>query len=254
MTEEHAILEAGAAAPARSIAAWVRDHDERWTFVVLYLGLAIGLTMFVSLFWLVAVAGLHFALELYRQAHAGRSRWEVVGQALWEVKLDVGLVLLALTLVLYIDMVLGLLGLQSAARAAAVTRAGARLGSRAAAWERNIRTFLLTIDEMVRVAHAAVMVRKRGGSRAAGREIRAAGREIRAAKAAKAAVAERVVPVAHRRPSEGWRGQWGTADWIGLGLVVAGILLMLLAPFLTPHDAGSATAALLAELRPIPPS
>jgi hypothetical protein len=142
---------------------WVRDHDERWSFVVLYLGLAVGLSVFVSLFWLLVVGAVHFALECGRQAHYRNGRVEVIGHALWEVKLDIGLILLALTLVLYIEVVLGLLGIQSAARAAAATRAGARLGTRAAAWERNIRTFLLTVDEMARIAYAAWLVRK-GGS------------------------------------------------------------------------------------------
>jgi hypothetical protein len=163
---------------------WVRDHDERWSFVVLYLGLAVGLSVFVSLFWLLVVGALHFALECGRQAHFREGGVEIVGHAMWEVKLDVGLVLLALTLVLYIDVVLGLLGLQSAARAAAVTRVGARVGSRAAAWERTIRTFLITVDEMARIAYAAVLMRKGGSGavqRGAADEARAEAREAAAA-------------------------------------------------------------------------
>ncbi len=144
-----------------SLRDWVRHHDESWIFVVVYLGLAVGLSVFVSLFWLVVVAGLHFILEIFRQRFYRVGRKSVVLHALWEVKLDVGLVLLALMLVLYIDLVLGILGIQSAARAAAVTRAGARVGTRAAAWERNLRTFLLTVDEMLRIGHAAVLLRRK---------------------------------------------------------------------------------------------
>ena len=155
----HVALSADGRTP--SLREWVRDHDESWIFVVLYLGLAVGLSVFVSLFWLVVVAGLHFLLELVRQRHYREGPRSVVLHALWEVKLDVGLVLLALTLVLYIEVVLGILGIQSAARAAAVTRAGARVGTRAAAWERNLRTFLLTVDEMARVVHAGFMLRQK---------------------------------------------------------------------------------------------
>jgi hypothetical protein len=144
-----------------SLRDWVRDHDESWIFVVVYLGLAVGLSVFVSLFWLVLVAGLHFLLEIFRQRFYRADRKSVVLHALWEVKLDVGLVLLALMLVLYIEVVLGILGIQSAARAAAVGRAGARVGARAAAWERNLRTFLLTVDEMIRVGHAGVLLRRK---------------------------------------------------------------------------------------------
>jgi len=155
----HVALSADGRTP--SLREWVRDHDESWIFVVLYLGLAVGLSVFVSLFWLVVVAGLHFLLELIRQRHYREGPRSVALHALWEVKLDVGLVLLALTLVLYIEVVLGILGIQSAARAAAVTRAGARVGTRAAAWERNLRTFLLTVDEMARVVHAGFMLRRK---------------------------------------------------------------------------------------------
>jgi signal transduction histidine kinase len=240
---------------------WVRDHDERWSFVVLYLGLAVGLSVFVSLFWLLVVGALHFALECGRQAHFREGRLEVLGHALWEVKLDIGLVMLALTLVLYIDVVLGLLGLQSAARAAAVTRAGARLGTRAAAWERTIRTFLITVDEMARIAYAAVTIRKNAGAarRGAGSGSGAEGAERLQAEAlraealqAEAAAVRAAEAAGPPDPGLGWRGAWGMADRIGLALVVAGLTLMLVAPFLTAHDWGTAAATLLEELRPFP--
>jgi hypothetical protein len=241
---------------------WVRDHDERWSFVVLYLGLAVGLSVFVSLFWLLVVGALHFTLECGRQAHFREGRLEVLGHALWEVKLDIGLVLLALTLVLYIDVVLGLLGLQSAARAAAVTRAGARIGTRAAAWERNIRTFLLTVDEMARIAYAAVTVRRNASGAfrgAAGSGAGAEGAEMLQAEALRAAALQAEAAAVRAAeaagppdPGLGWRGAWGLADRIGLALVVAGLTLMLVAPFLTAHDWGTAAATLLEELRPFP--
>jgi hypothetical protein len=245
---------------------WVRHHDERWSFVLLYLGLAVGLSVFVSLFWLLVVAGLHFVLECGRQAHHRDGRAEVVSQALWEIKLDLGLVLLALTLVLYIDVVLGLLGIQSAARAAAVTRTGARLGSRAAAWERNIRTFLLTVDEMARLAYAAVMVRKgeRGAAKArverpdppaeivdapvadTGAENVAEPTDAPVAATAR----ETVVEPRASAQNQGWRGSWGIADRVGLVLVASGVALLLAAPVLTPHDWGTALTTILAELSP----
>jgi hypothetical protein len=238
--------------------SWVREHDERWSFVLLYLGLAVGLSVFVSLFWLLVVAALHFLVECWRQSFHRSSAGEVVAHALWEIKLDVGLVLLALTLVLYMDVVLGLLGLQSAARAAAVGRAGARIGARAAAWERNVRTFLLTIDEIVRIGYAGYLVR-RGRTGVAGSASRpadaAAAAEAAAAAAATeaaaaAAAAARAAEPAPAGPGAGWRGRWGIADRIGVVLVAAGMLLLLAAPFITPHDFASAAEALRLELRP----
>lgn len=314
-----------------SLREWIREHDERWLFVVVYLGLAVGLSVFVSLFWLLAVGALHFVLEIFRQAHYRDGKRNVFLHALWEVKLDIGLILLALTLVLYIEVVLGLLGLQSAARATAVTRAGARLGSRAAAWERNLRTFLLTVDEMARIVYAAVMLRSRGaaggkegqaesdledvvgaeleavagteadgveletveleavaGAERAGVELAGAGAERTAAERAGAGGEETeqhaATPATRARPADPdpapgaevadsdpapaaestdpepvlaalppiWRERWGMGDRIGLALVVVGVLLMVAAPYVTPHDWGTATQVLLAELRPFP--
>jgi hypothetical protein len=238
---------------------WVREHDERWSFVVLYLGLAVGLSVFVSLFWLLVVGGLHFVLECGRQAHYRDGPLEVVGHALWEVKLDVGLILLALTLVLYIDVVLGLLGIQSAARAAAVTRAGARIGSRAASWERILRTFLVTVDEMARIAYAAVLMRKGAPVAASAADSTAdstngpeAAASVVVSAEEEAASSAESAPAVARTPGLGWRGEWGMADRIGLALVVTGITLMIAAPYITAHDWGTAAATLMEELRPFP--
>jgi hypothetical protein len=293
MTSASAPASTGAPQPP-TLREWVRTHDERWLFVVLYLGLAVGLSIFVSLFWLVVVAALHFALELFRQRHYRADRRSVVLHALWEVKLDAGLVLLALTLVLYIEVVLGILGVQSAARAAAVSRAGARMGTRAAAWERNLRTFLLTVDEMVRVGHAGYMLRKKrreaqlrqGGSdeSATASDAPAASADAASAKAtpgeapseasssgdatppASLAGDEGSDPGAPGDPPDGapplrlsprphaWNGPWKLGDRIGVGLVVAGVVMILVAPWITPHDWGSALAALAEELRPFPGS
>lgn len=155
--------------------AWVRNHDESWIFVGIYLGLAVGLSVFVSLFWLVVCGIFHLALELLRQAYYRDTISSTFLHALWEIKMDVGLILLALTLVLYLEVVLGLLGLQSAARAATASRAahaasragsraahaGARAGSSASAIEQWVRGFLLAVDEMARVAYATLVVRKK---------------------------------------------------------------------------------------------
>lgn len=155
---------------------WMVHHDESWLFVAIYLGLAVGLSVFVSLFWLLVVALFHLLLEVVRQAYYRDTAGSVLLHAFWEIKMDLGLILLALSLVLYLEVVLGLLGLQSAARAAAVgrvTHTGVRAGSRAAqsatravggggsAIEQWIRGFLLTVDDMVRVLFAILLLRER---------------------------------------------------------------------------------------------
>jgi len=319
---------------------WVRTHDESWIFVILYLGMAVGLSVFVSLFWLVLVAGLHFALEVFRQRFYREGGRSVFLHALWEIKLDIGLVLLALMLVLYIEVVLGILGVQSAARAAAVSRAGARIGTRAAAWERNLRTFLLTFDEMIRIAHAGVLMNRRrkkgkaavgggaGAAAAASSEtpsgtvavaasseasedaIEASAVEAMTAPSAascdvpdqvlsgdaadaEAEDAEEPTPAVpadgadpggaeaevgaappeeaapppepeltglpefskiHGSLPDAWSIGWKTSDRIGVALLVVGVIFILAAPLLTPHDWATAAEALAEELRPFPGS
>lgn len=167
--------------PTGGLGGWIKHHDEHWLFVLIYLGLAVGLSIFVSLFWLVVVVAFHLVLELVRQAFYRETYPSVILHALWEIKMDVGLVLLALTLVLYIEVVLGILGLQSAARAAAASRAvhagsraGSRAGATASAAEQWVRGILLAFDEMARVTYATIMMKKGNGEEEAA-EARAEG-------------------------------------------------------------------------------
>lgn len=252
---------------------WVRHHDESWLFVAIYLGLAVGLSVFVSLFWLVVVAAFHFALELARQSYEWERPGDVVAHALWEVKLDIGLVLLALTLVLYIEVVLGILGLQSAARAGAATHL-VRGSSRAAALEHWVRAGLLAVDELLRVSYAAFLMCRRdeARSRASGSP---AARALPLRESDPDAGGPTVVgpvparsdagdvgtapapyratpPPGTRSGAPAWEGTWGIADHIGLITVALGIILILAAPYLTPHEWDTAMAAMLRELRPIP--
>lgn len=289
MNLQHAqVSRSNAPAAVPGLREWIRDHDDKMVFVVLYLGLSVGLSIFIGLFWLVVVVALHFLLECIRQAHHWRDRRAVLLHALWEVKLDIGLVILAFTLVLYIEVVLGLLGVQAASRVAVASRAGARIGVRAAAWERNIRTFLLTVDEMARIGHAAVLYRGRrltGGAVAATANAGNAGNARNAGNAEHASAARTAAPPSAPAPTAAaaaatattatpatpaptaaartanvpplrpaWRQPWGWADRIGVTLVVAGVSLILIAPLITPHDVGSAITTLLEQLHPFPPS
>jgi len=240
-------------APVGGIGGWIKHHDEHWLFVLIYLGMAVGLSIFVSLFWLLVVVAFHFALELIRQAFYRKTYSSVLLHALWEIKMDLGLVLLALTLVLYIEVVLGILGLQSAARAAAASRAvhvGARTGSRAGASvtaaEQWVRGILLAFDEMARVTYATIMMKKgKGGADGEPAE----GDQPPAS--ADATPEPEQAPLEHM-PDPAWGGTWGMADHIGLAMVVVGLILLLAVPHLTIHDWSTALITLLEELQPLP--
>jgi hypothetical protein len=208
------------------VRTWIEEHDHSWLFVGVYLGLAVVLSVFVSLFWLVFMAAVHLLLECIRHYRPGWGARDILTHSLWEVKLDFALVLLALALVLYVDVVLGVLGIQSAARAAAVTRAGAKTVTRMAAWERYLRGFLVTIDEIVRISRAAVLLRR-------GRPVRVATAEARG-------------------PMFPWAGPWGIGDRVSLGLIAICILLIAATPLLTHYDWNQTLTSLIIELRPFP--
>jgi hypothetical protein len=210
--------------PTSGLRQWIIEHDERWLFIVLYIGLAVTLSVWISLFWLVAVVAGHGVLEWIRQSHLHQSRRMVLVETLWELKLDIGLVLFALALALYMDLVLGVVGLQSAARLGAAARGGARF----AAWERAIRGVLLSVDDMAQVARAVTVNR----GQADGEE------EAPSWMAAS--------------PWGSWQGSWGKGDWIALSLNVLCLLLILVSPLLTAHTPASALATMLTELHPWP--
>jgi hypothetical protein len=226
--------------------AWILQHDDRWSFIALYVGLAVVLSVWISLFWLVALVAVHFGFECVRQAAAGARGAEVYALAGWEVKLDVALVLFALVLSLYMDVVLGVLGLQAAARAGAAANASLRAGGRVLAWERALRGVLLSVDDVAQVGRVVVR-RKRGD----------AGVAMAQAEAPPAgAVVEwqdRSGPRrVHVERTAGWRGQWDLGDRFSVGLGAVCLALIVATPPLTGSSYGDAAATIRAELRPLP--
>ncbi len=45
---------------------WIRDHDDRWSFVILYVGGAVALSVFMNLFWVILLMTGNFCLKIYR--------------------------------------------------------------------------------------------------------------------------------------------------------------------------------------------
>jgi hypothetical protein len=207
---------------------WIINHDESWLFIIAYIGLAVVLSIWISLFWLVAVVAVHFAFEVVRQKEIHASWQTVVSESLWELKLDIALVLFALVVSLYMEVVLGVVGLQGAARAGAAAQAGLRGSARFAAWQRLIRGVLLSVDDAAQVARVAM-------GKGNGDEEEAA--EVVARPAS---------------PWGSWVGQWGKGDWIAIGMGVVCLLLLVVAPYLTDHTFHSTFVTLAAELHPYP--
>lgn len=203
----------------RRILIWIAAHDDSWLFMVLYVGGGLVLSMTISLFWLVAVVAAHAVLEWFALERKG-TRDRRPGRVLWHLKLDIGLVLVALWLGLYIDVLFGVAGLGAAART------GAQATARVIAWQRAMRGVLVTVDEMAHVAKAVVT---------RGRPRRPTTPEVE---------------VVDDRPP--WRRPWTRGDRFAVVFTMTFVVLILLTPALTDHTVGSALSSLAAELHPWP--
>jgi hypothetical protein len=154
------MLEAGGEIAMTTALHWVRDHDDRLSFVLLYIGGAIALSVWLNLFWVAMLMLGHFALEIFR-GHLLKAERPIF-HALWEVKLDIGLLLFALVVALYADHVLALLGLGQAARAGQAAR-GLQAVAKFGIVERALRILVLTMDDIARLVQAVIKFRKKDG-------------------------------------------------------------------------------------------
>jgi hypothetical protein len=202
----------------RRLLLWIAAHDDSWVFTLLYVGLAVVLSIAISLFWLVAVVAAHAALEWYALRHAGVVQ-QRVGRVLWHLKLDLALILFALALGLYLETLFGMAGL------GAVARTGAQAGARFVGWKHALRGLLMTVDDMAQVAKA---VARRGQGSGGNEES-----------------FEMALPP--------WRRPWRTGDRLSLGFGALCLVLILAAPWLSGLDAGEVLAHLRHDLHPWPP-
>jgi hypothetical protein len=208
--------EASAGEAVGALRTWIINHDESWLFTISYVGLAVVLSIWISLFWLVAVVGAHVALEWVRQSHLASRPGSVPARVLWEVKLDLALVLFALALTAYLEVILGVAGLGGAARL------GIQSGARLAGWARVLRGVLLSLDDAAQVARVAL-------ARGSGPE-------------------DTDEPGTAAAP---WT-RWSVGDHIAIWLGVVCVVLIFAAPALTDHTYASLWPTLLAELHPAP--
>jgi hypothetical protein len=219
---------AAADPPATGFVRWVLTHDDSRLFAVLYIGLALVLSITLGLFWLVAVVALHGVLEILRQRRLHRWWPGVLSRVLWELKLDLGLILFAFVVTLYMDVVLGMAGVNAA------VRAGARGGARLLAWQRGLRAALLSVDDAAQVVR--MVGRRRSPQQQADQEAGAGG----------------LAALGVTSPFGGWAERWSGGDrfTVGFGLVCFGLILA--APWLTGEPAAAVWRLIVAELQPFP--
>jgi hypothetical protein len=214
---------AGAARPS-GLHAWVLAHDDSWLFIAPYIGLAVILSLVISLFWLLVVVAAHAALEWYVHWREHPSVVHTAGRVAWEIKLDLALILFALALAVYMDYIMGAAGLSAAARAGA---RGVQATGRMIAWQRGLRAVLLTLDDAAQVTRAAIS----SGQKAA------------------AAAPPPEIP---KRGWGGWVAPWTLGDCVSIGIGVICIAALVLAPFMTGLTLQEVLAKLGTELHPWP--
>ena len=131
---------------------WLQNHDDRWSFIIIYVGAAILLSLYAGLFWVMMLMLCHLLLEYFRHYYDDDVSSPFL-HALWHTKLDIGLLFFALAITLYADTVMAALGLGQSARAAQAAR-GLQMAARFGVIESALRTFLLTADDMLRLVRA----------------------------------------------------------------------------------------------------
>jgi len=224
---------------------WILRHDDSWLFTIAYIGSAVLLSIFISLFWLVAVVAVHFAFEWVRQAAREPAVLGVLRRTSWHLKLDLALVAFALVLAVYMEAVLGVVGLGGAARVTAqagsraarlggAARVTAQAGSRVAGWARVIRGVALSLDDAAQVARAAGRAVKRKDAGEEGEAVEDDGKEG---------------PDLHP-----WR-RWGVGDHVAIWLGALCLVATLAAPFvLDDLTFGGVLETIAEEFHPWPGS
>lgn len=215
-----------------TIPSWIINHDENKIFIAIYISLAVILSIALGLFWLCLVVAGHYVFELIRQysQHKNLIRSSLVG--LWEIKLDIFLVLFAFIISIYMDVILGVAGLSAG------TRAVATAGARFAGWQRIIRVILLSIDDLAQIFKAVgkslsdKYVKKKHVSK------------TQAAKTESQADQPISTEVSPDKLSKG--------DIVSLSFGAICLLLILCAPLLTDHSMTDVLKIILEDLRPFP--
>jgi hypothetical protein len=251
-------------------------HDDSKLFVVSYVGLSIVLAFWLGLFWLAVVVLAHLLLEIIKQHDQDARPLPVLSRSLWELKLDVGLVLFGLVIALYMGVILGAAGLGAAARV------GVRAATRVGIWQRGLRGLLMSVDDVANIASRAGS--RRGKKAVPASEILAAGvsavtvvsndgvalasrPDYQSTGGRQAAPSGAAEP--EHRPDVGapgvqaaepmtgaelWGGwllpRWPRGDRFSLGFTFVCLLLILGTPLLIGQGLGETWAIIVHEMRP----
>lgn len=199
--------------------SWIVNHDDSNLFIILYIGLAVVLSIVISLFWLVVVVLVHFIFEFVKQNELKSGFKGVFLRSLWELLLDFGLILFAFIIAIYMDVILGAAGMGAGAKAGVQT--ASKAGARFAGWQRALRGVLLSVDDLAQLSKFF----KGDVNQAAETEILEYG---------------------------GWQQKWSVADKAVIIFTLLSFALILFAPYLTDYSLYEVFGIISQDLRPFP--
>lgn len=221
-----------------AIHQWILNHDDSWAFIISYITLAVVLSIWISLFWLVAVVAVHGLFEWIRQSDIDDEPLGVAARVAWELKLDIGLVAFALVLGVYMEFVLGVIGLGAAGRA------GVQTASRFAVWQNVLRGTLLSVDDAAQVVRM-VAAKKTNANVDDDMDVMS-GPDLSE------------VEIDPRKGSgwskwADWDQPWDKWAWLQLGFGGVCVVLIFAGPLLTEQSAEEVLSIVAGELHPWPP-
>ena len=228
-----------------SVLRWILIHDDNLWFNVLYIGLALIMSIVLGLFWLVVVVAIHWCIELARQLLMGRKIFPGIFETFWELKLDISLIIFALWLGVYLDIIFGAAGLSAASRASA--QAGgriARTGTSVAIWQRIIRSVLISLDDLG-LAMKAISRNRRGGN----------DKHVQNPENAEVDTASMYNDNTLNKQGiekTSWSGNYSKGDWFSLAFGGGFLILIALAPVFTEIDYGNIWLSIREDLKPFP--
>ncbi len=233
-----------------AIRQWILSHDERLSFAAAYVILAVGLSLLVSLFWLLVVVAIHVVFEWLKKRYQGYQKHghgHAVIWTLWDTKYDLALAMFSFVLAAYAGVSFGVAGAQSAGRLGILaSRLGPLTRGFAAA---RIVLFRLWFAARIIIIRKADMVRAAALSKVAERQAAATADRNSAAKCDGQGAAKRVPLVPQSPP---WKTEWTRSDWIALAFIGFNIILLVINPIITDQTLISMFESFREQLHPWP--
>lgn len=128
--------------------SWVITHDEKTLFTILYIGLSVVLSIYISLFWLVVIVGIHALMEYISLKY--KNTENILFELFDHMKLDFALITFALFLSIYMEAVFGLL----------IAKYGTRFAS-FIAYQNTFRAILMSLDDLAQAIKALFSIKNK---------------------------------------------------------------------------------------------